>query len=261
MMLDSKKKFSILDILLACSGFIVIIVIWSLASNSSSALIPHPEDVFKRLIASFSQKIGRYSLLQHTLVSLRRVVIGFSLAAVSGILVGIVMGRSKLADAIIRPLFEIVRPIPGVAWIPMAILWFGIGENSKYFIIFMGGFAHLVVNTYSGARRSDPLLIGVANMLGASNRQTFLNVVLPSCVPYIFAGLQVSLSTSWMAVLAAEMVSSTEGSGWIIIAGMESGDMTQIFVGIISIAVVGLLLAIIMRKAEQILCRWRIAGN
>lgn len=256
-----KKQFRVLDIVLALSGFIIIIAFWSIASKTVSVLIPHPEDVFRRLITSLTHKIGKYTLLQHTSVSLGRVLAGFGLSAVTGIFLGIVMGRSRLAEAIIRPIFEIIRPIPGVAWIPMAILWFGIGEKSKYFIIFMGGLAHVVVNTFSGARRADPLLVGVANMLGASKRQTFFNVVLPSCVPYVFAGLQVALSTSWMAVLAAEMVSSTSGSGWIIISGMEGGDMIQIFVGIISIALVGLLLAIIMRKAEQILCRWKIAGE
>ena len=85
--------------------------------------------------------------------------------------------------------------------------------------------------------------------------------MIPSCVPYIFAGMQVGLSTCWMAVLAAEMVSSTEGVGWTITAGQENGDMTQIFVGIIAIAVVGLLLAVLMRWAERVLCRWRERGT
>ena len=98
-------------------------------------------------------------------------------------------------------------------------------------------------------------------MLGAKNVQTFFKVVIPSCVPYIFSGLQVGLSTCWMAVLAAEMVSSTEGVGWIITAGQEAGDMAQIFVGIIAIAITGLTLATIMRVAERILCRWRVRGS
>jgi NitT/TauT family transport system permease protein/sulfonate transport system permease protein len=143
----------------------------------------------------------------------------------------------------------------------MAILWFGIGERSIYFIIFMSGFSHLVINTYAGAIRVDHELIGVAEMLGANKRQIFINVVLPSCIPFVFAGLHFALSTSWMAVLAAEMIASTRGSGWIIVAGMESGDIAQIFVGIICIAVVGLLLATIMRTIERRICVWYVKGT
>ena len=171
------------------------------------------------------------------------------------------MGRFKMIEAVFRPLFELVRPIPSVAWIPLAIVWFGIGETAKIFIIFMAGFVNIVVNTYTGARHVDESMIGVAYMLGANKLQAFFFVVIPSCIPYIFAGMQVGLSTCWMAVLAAEMVSSTEGVGWTITAGQENGDMTQIFVGIIAIAVVGLLLAVLMRWAESVLCRWRERGK
>ena len=113
----------------------------------------------------------------------------------------------------------------------------------------------------TNAKQVDENMLGVARMLGANELQAFFHVVIPSCVPYIFAGMQVGLSTCWMAVLAAEMVSSTEGIGWTITAGQENGDMTQIFVGIIAIAIVGLLLAVLMRWAERVLCSWRVRGK
>jgi ABC-type nitrate/sulfonate/bicarbonate transport system permease component len=197
----------------------------------------------------------------HLLISLRRVLIGFVLASVSGIIIGISMGRFRVIESLVRPVFEIVRPIPGVAWIPLAIVWFGIGEVSKIFIIFMGGFVNIVVNSFVGARNVDEDMLGVAYMLGASKLQGFFRVVLPSCVPYIFAGMQVGLSTCWMAVLAAEMVSSFEGVGWVIIAGQDTTDMAQIFVGIIAIAITGLLLAMLMRFVEKKLCRWKERGT
>ena len=171
------------------------------------------------------------------------------------------MGRIPVIDAIVKPIFNLIRPIPGVAWIPMAILWFGIGETTKYFIIFMGGFANVLLNTYAGARDVDKQLIGAAQMLGANRRQIFVHIVLPASVPYIFAGLQVSLSTSWMAVLAAEMVCAQEGVGYLITGGMNSGNTTQILVGMLAIGLIGLILATLMRYAEKRLCSWKIRGN
>ncbi len=148
-----------------------------------------------------------------------------------------------------------------MAWIPLAILWFGIGETTKYFIIFMGGFANIVLNSYDGTIKVNSTLEGAARLLGASDVQVFFHVILPSATPYIFAGLQVSLSTSWMAVLAAEMISSYEGAGWIINMGMQTGDTTLILVGMVSIAIVGFLLANVMRILERSLCSWTIRGR
>lgn len=255
------KKFS--EISLSLLGFVIVLFVWDFAVRMTNAAIvmPSPIDVGNKFLDSLVNPIGKYVLWQHALFSLRRVMVGFSLAAAIGITLGIVMGRSMLAEAIIRPIFEIFRPIPGIAWIPMAILWFGIGEKAKYFIIFMGGLSHLVINTYAGAIRVDNELIGVAQMLGAKSKHIFFRVVLPSCIPYVFAGLQVALSTCWMAVLAAEMVSSTEGLGFIIISGMESTNTTLIFVGILSIAIIGLFLATTIRAIERRLCVWKIKGK
>ena len=245
-------------------GIAAVLILRTLGVKFTSVglLLPTPLEVLERMAYTFSNTIGRkLTLPMHLAVSLLRVVIGFSLASVCGVVLGIAMGRFRMVEAIFKPLFELVRPIPSVAWIPLAIVWFGIGETAKTFIIFMAGFVNIVVNTYAGAKQVDENMLGVAYMLGANNLQAFFHVVIPSCVPYIFAGMQVGLSTCWMAVLAAEMVSSSEGIGWTITAGQENGDMTQIFVGIIAIAVVGLLLAVLMRWAEHVLCRWRVRGK
>ena len=242
---NSKFKGKLSSALLASIGLVAIIVIWWLAVKFTEIglLLPSPLDVLERIIYNCSHPIG------------------LTVASIAGVILGIAMGRSKMIEAIFRPLFELVRPIPSVAWIPLAIVWFGIGESAKFYIIFMAGFVNIVVNTYSGAKQVDENMLGVAYMLGANKYQAFFRVVIPSCVPYIFAGMQVGLSTCWMAVLAAEMVSSTEGIGWAITAGQEAGDMTQIFVGIIAIAIVGLLLAALMRWLERILCQWRVRGS
>ncbi len=249
---------------LSLLGIGAVIIIWALAVRYTriGLLLPSPWEVVKRFAYVCSHTIGKkYTVFGHLLISLKRVLIGFAAASVAGIILGISMGRFKMIEAIFRPIFEIVRPIPSVAWIPLAIVWFGIGENAKFYIIFMAGFVNITVNTFAGAKQVDENVLGAAYMLGASKLQAFFRVVIPSCVPYIFAGMQVGLSTCWMAVLAAEMVSSTAGIGWTITSGQENGDMVQIFVGIIAIAVVGLLMAVLMRWLEKVLCQWRERGS
>ncbi len=263
-MKNKSLKHRMETILLPIVGFVAILTIWMVVVNYTrlGLLLPAPQEVLSRFFYTIGNSIGKeYTLPQHLLISLKRVVTGFMISVVAGVVLGIAMGRFSLIEAIFRPIFELVRPIPGVAWIPLAIVWFGIGETAKIFIIFIGGFVNIVVNTFAGARQVDEKMLGVAYMLGASPTQAFFRVVIPSCVPYIFSGMQVGLSTCWMAVLAAEMVSSYEGVGWVIVAGQDTSDMAQIFVGIIAIAVTGLLLAMSMRVAERILCRWKERGT
>lgn len=258
-----QSNFSILPLSIGMFAIFTVLFLWHIASTFTSAAMffPTPIEVLKYFIYSLSHKIGRYNLTMHTAFSLKRVAVGFSLSSLTGIILGVAMGYSKTINALVRPLFNIIRPIPGLAWIPLAILWFGIGETTKYFIIFMGGFANIVLNSYDGTIKVDPTLEGAARLLGANDVQVFFQVILPSATPYIFAGLQVSLSTSWMAVLAAEMISSYEGAGWIINMGMQTGDTTMILAGMVAIAIVGFLLANIMRILERSLCSWTIRGR
>lgn len=233
---------------------------WSFITTFTAAkeTTPGPLQVLKLLISSISTPIGKYTLYGHLYYSLRRVIIGYSVATVLGIIIGIAMGTSRYAEAIIKPIFEMLRPIPPIAWIPLIILWFGVGELPKYAIIFIGSFTNVTLNAYTGAQRVDQTLIGCARMLGTSDRDIFLRVILPSCTPQIFAGMQVALSTAWMAVLAAEMVGAQEGCGWIILRGSDTTNIPLVLVGMVVIGAVGLLLATIMRMVERRLCSWNV---
>lgn len=258
-----KTKEKSLALGVGAAAVLSVFLVWYLAASYTkvSLFFPTPQKVFYRFMESLTVPIGRYTLLMHVLYSLKRVFIGFGLSSVTGVILGVAMGYSKTVNAVVRPIFNIIRPIPGLAWIPLAILWFGIGETTKYFIIFMGGFANIVLNSYDGTNKVNPTLVGAAKLLGANKLQIFTNIILPSATPYIFAGLQVSLSTSWMAVLAAEMISSYEGAGWIINMGMNTGDTVLILVGMISIAIIGFALANIMRVLERRLCSWTVRGK
>jgi NitT/TauT family transport system permease protein/sulfonate transport system permease protein len=239
------------------------LLLWHLGTNGTALgkMMPGPGTVIASVFDTFAHPIGKYSILGHIGWSLTRVLVGYALAVVAGIAIGTLMGWSRTAAAIFNPIYQMIRPIPPIAWIPLAILWFGLAESSKYFLIFLASFNNITLNAYDGARSVDSTLTGASKMLGANNVQTLFTVVLPSSVPAIFAGLQVAIGVAWATVVAAEMVRSTEGAGWVIINGQEMNNTTQILVGIVAIGVVGFLLAILMRKLEERLCRWSKSGR
>lgn len=241
----------------------VVFVVWYLASlmPAMQKLLPNPILVLKFIVDGFVHDIGKHTLFQHILWSISRVMIGYITAALVGILLGFLVGWFKLGEAIIKPFYSVLRSIPSIAWIPLAILWFGIGEQSKYFIIFISSMLIIMTNVIDGVKDVDPEIIKVARMFGTKEQQIFFHIVLPSSVPQIFNGLQVGLGAAWATVLAAEMVRSSEGVGWLILMGQTSMNMIQIFAGIIVIGLIGLTLALIMRWMESKLCAWNIRGK
>ncbi|WRS27163.1 ABC transporter permease [Oscillospiraceae bacterium MB08-C2-2] len=238
------------------------LILWQLVTTFTglAQIMPTPVVVITRFIKGLYTKIGPYTILGHAFWSLSRVLIAYTVAAIAGIVLGLAMGWNKSIEAFCRPVFEMIRPIPPIAWIPLSILWLGLGEMTKYFLIFLAAFSNVTMNAYAGALAVDPVLVGAARMLGANKIQIFTKIVIPSSVPQIFAGLQIALSSSWATVVAAEMVRSSEGIGWMIFAGMETNNMPQILVGILAIGLIGFLLAIIMRGAETHLCAWNNKG-
>lgn len=241
----------------------ILFIIWYLASRTEAfgKLLPSPLDVFGFIGKSFMTPVGKRYLWQHILWSLSRVLIGYILAVFVGVFLGFCASWFKIGEAVIKPFYLLFRSIPSLAWIPLAILWFGIGEKSKYFIIFITAVMIIMTNVMDGVKAVSPELLGVARMFGTRENQLFFKVVLPCAIPQIFNGLQVAIGSAWAAVLAAEMVRSSEGVGWIILTGQTSMNMTQIFAGIVVIGVIGLLLASIMRGIESRLCAWNVRGK
>nr|WP_319489025.1 ABC transporter permease [uncultured Caproiciproducens sp.] len=237
-------------------GIFLMLWQWAVIATSLGQLMPGPITVISSFIQSFYTPIGTSNIIQHVGWSLSRVMIAYVVAAVVGITLGVLMGWSPKIEAIFKPLYDIIRPIPPIAWIPLAIVWFGLGEMTKYFLIFLSAFSNITLNAYEGSKSVDPVLVGASRMLGANRTQTLLTVVLPGSMTSIFAGLQVAISTSWATVVAAEMVRSTEGVGWVIVSAQQTNDMNQTLVGILAIGIVGFILATIMRGVEEKLCRW-----
>jgi NitT/TauT family transport system permease protein/sulfonate transport system permease protein len=238
-------------------------LIWALFVHFSPVgkVLPDPIETLTSFFEHFTVKYGPGTLFLHIFSSLRRVLIGYIIASVSAIVLGILMASYKTVDAIVSPLFNIFRPIPPIAWIPLAILWFGIHDGSKFFLIFLATFLSVVQNVYAGTKSTDPVLIGAAKMLGASDRHIFRTIVLPSAVPYIFSGLQLGLNVAWAQSVGSEMIRSTEGVGWLIIRGMDNNDLLQELVGFLAIGIIGYILATSLRGVESKLSRWTKRGT
>lgn len=258
MKLTSNQKTGTKKLFSGFLGIIVFLIIWMVATNGTNLgkLLTDPITVIKAFIESFVKPIGRVTMPVHILVSLKRMMIPFVAASIAGVVVGITMGWYPAFEAVMKPWIEFVRPIPPIAWIPISILWFGFDDPSKYFLIFLSSFPTIAINTYSGVKSVDQTLVRAGQMLGAKDNQIFTTIVIPSTVPHIFAGLQVAIGSSWATIVAAEMIRSSEGVGWIIISGQEMSNMTQVLIGIVAIAITGLMLVSLMRYIEGRMVAW-----
>lgn len=198
-------------------------------------------------------------LHNHMLYSLYRVALGYAIAALLAIPLGLLMGWSPKFLRMIRPLFELVRPIPPLAWIPIAILWFGIGIKSAAFIIFLGAFFPILLNTISGVLSIHPILIEAARTLHAREKDIFLKVLLPGAVPSIFVGMRIGIGIGWMTLVAAEFTGVKEGYGlgYMIMTARDIQRPDEILAGMLVIGVIGLLIDIGLRAMESRMIRWR----
>ena len=218
---------------------------------------PTPIQVYREFIDLANTPISRVSLPGHVWFSIQRVLIAFAFASTIGVALGLGMGWSRSINAFVGPVFEILRPIPPIAWIPLVILWFGVGEVPKVIIVFIGAFIPVVLNTYTGTRMVDSLYLDAGRLYGASQRQLFSEIVIPATFPAIFAGMTTALSSGWMCVLAAEMIGAKAGVGFLIVRGMESGNPAMIISCMIIIGIVGAIISIGLAYVERWICPWR----
>lgn len=229
---------------------------WLYISSVRPELFPTPTATWERLVRLIVKPLARIPLWKHILDSLRRVVTALLFAWGLGVVFGIFMGWSRLFRSTLGSLFQIIRPIPPIAWIPLITIWFGIGEFPKILIIFIGTFAIVVMNTYTGVAMVDPLNISVGRIFHASKFQILSEIVLPAALPAIFSGIRMSIGVGWAIVLAAEMVGAASGVGFLIFRGNELRDMALIFVCMFLIGIIGALLSVAASWLERRLCPW-----
>ena len=249
------KKF--IYFILPVLSILTIVMFFFVMSSQEGSMIPSPPEIARKFISMMTIPISRATLEVHVWVSLKRVLSAFFVAIGLGIALGVALGWSTTFNNLVSPVFEVLRPIPPIAWIPMAILWFGLGEMSKIFIVFVGAFIPIVINTHSGINMTDPLLINAGKVIGANRRQLLINVVFPASIPAILAGIKTALSTGWMCVLAAEMIAARQGVGFLILNGQEMGDMALIVVCMFVIGGVSAFLSFSLTQLQGVLCPWQ----
>lgn len=242
---------------------LILIVIWQGLSSIRvipSYKLPSPVEIvlgFKDLLV-LGVPPG-HLLHNHMLYSLYRVVLGYAVASLLAIPLGLLMGWSAKLLKMIRPLIEVVRPIPPLAWIPIAILWFGIGIKSAAFIIFLGVFFPILLNTISGVLSIHPILIEAARTLHAKEKDIFLKVLFPGTVPSIFVGMRIGIGIGWMTLVAAEFTGVKEGYGlgYMIMTARDIQRPDEILAGMLVIGIIGLLIDIGLRATEAKAIRWK----
>lgn len=216
--------------------------------------VPEPAAV----LASFLLHIQTSEFYVHIAVSIKRILIGYGFATVIGILIGLLMGRSKLAEDFFISYIEVLRPIPAVAWIPLAILMWPTEESSIIFITFLGALFPIVLNTALGAEQTPAVLVRAAQSLGASRLKIFLHVVIPSALPSISAGLAIGMGVSWFSLLAGEIISGQYGIGYFTWDAYSLIEYDNIVVGMLVIGALGTLSTYLVRLITKPFLRWQI---
>lgn len=179
------------------------------------------------------------------------------MAILVGAPLGLLMGWYKPVEKFFRPLFEIIRPIPPISWIPISILFFGIGVTSKAFIIFFSAFVPTLINSNTGILSTNQVHINVGKTCGASKAKMFFTIGIPSAMPMVFAGFKLSLGNAWSTLVAAEMLASSEGLGYMIIMSRTFSRLDLLIGGMLVIGIIGILLSMVMDIIERYVIRWR----
>jgi ABC-type nitrate/sulfonate/bicarbonate transport system permease component len=240
-------------------SMLVFLAVWhyAAASGAFSGALCTPWQVVEQFRNLMTDTLAGLTIWGHIWASAQRIFIGFVLASLVAIPLGLFMALNPYVDAIVKPVFDLFKPMPPIAWISIAILWFGIGEPSKIFIIVIGTFVPCLLNAYNGIRLIDPEMYDVIKVLGGKRWNEIIQVSFPASFPAIFAGLQISLSSAWTCVLAAELVASRSGLGFIIVQGMKISDTSMVIGGMIIIAIVAWLTSLLIMGLEKLLCPWK----
>ena len=235
-------------------GALSFLALWStaaLAGLTSREFLPAPWDVVARFARLVVEPFAGYTLFEHLLSSFQRFGLGFVLAVLVGIPLGLLMAWFAWVDRLVSPCFEAVRFIAPIAWVPFAALWFGTGIGGPVLIIFMGAFPPVLINTYRGAKQVDRKYIEAAQMLGASSLRSMTQVLLPAAVPSIVAGLRISAGLGWQSLVGAELIVASSGVGYLMVKGQAAVSTATVMSGMIAIGIVGILIDVGLRRVQQ----------
>jgi NitT/TauT family transport system permease protein/taurine transport system permease protein len=248
----NKRKYY----LISCITIVVFLSLWYLLSDVfqvfRNGMLPGPLTILETFIEKLSSKSPDGNTLGgHILASLTVVLSGYLIGVVIGIPTGILMAWYKPIDYLVRPVFDFLRTIPGIAWIPVVTVWLGIDLKAKAAIIFVNVFVGTVVNVYSGIKQTNEVQIWVAQIFGASHFEILKRVAFPSALPYLFTGLKVSLGMAWLGIIAAELLAAQSGLGYMIQVARNFGRADLVIVGMLTIGMLGALLTLLLEWVER----------
>lgn len=262
-LIKKQKTEAQKDLVFGICAILAFLLIWEIACRTGIAgekMLVTPTAVVKEIIIKFTEKAPEGATLQqHIWSSFMLAITGFFLALIIGWPLGLLMGWYKPIDKFIRPIFEIIRPLPPIAWIPIIIILLGIGTVAKSFIIFFTTFVPILINAYTGMKETSITHINYAKTCGYSNFRIFMTVGIPSAMPLSFAGMKIALGNGWSTLIAAEMLAASKGLGFMISMGRAYGRVDVILSGMVVIGVIGLLLSGVIGKVENIVLKWRIS--
>lgn len=238
---------------LSTLGLLLFFGAWTLAAWVELAprkFLPLPWEVLQRGVTLVSDTFSGQTLQGHLAASVDRFVRGFGLAAAVGVPLGLLMGWYRWLDNVITPLFDSLRFVAPIAWVPFAALWFGTGIGGPTMIIFAGAFPPCLINAYRGARYVDTKYIEAAQVYGAGGPRIVYEVLLPASLPSIIAGLRVSAGAGWQSLIGAELIAANTGIGLMMVRGQAALDTSIVMVGMIAVGVFGLLIDVALRGIE-----------
>ncbi len=248
---------------ISLATILVVAALWYLFTSATgwvgAARFPNPSEFGKAVKQIAVSGYADARIHQHVLQSVKLVLMGFAVAVSVGLPLGLLMGWSRRAEALLNPIFLSIRPIPPLAWIPLAIVWLGLGDAAKLMVIFFAAFVPSVINTYAGVRNIEPFMIEAARMLGVRGPRFVLEVLLPAALPLIFTGLRLSLQASWTTLVAAELVGALLGLGQVLNAAAQDIFPAMILTGMVFVALSGATSTWLLGKIEQRVMRWRTA--
>ena len=241
-----------------------LVSLWAIASSNgwiSPARFPTPAD-FSLAFKQISVKgYAGGSLFAHVLHSLKLVVMGFFAAILTGVPLGLWMGWSRRAELAINPVFLIIRPIPPLAWIPLAILWLGLGDSAKILVIWFAAFVPSVINSFAGVRNIEKPVLEAARMLGTPRWRMTREIIVPAALPMIFTGLRLSLQASWTTLVAAELVGALVGVGFVLNVAQQDIYPGMILVGMVTVGLLGWATTVALSFAERRALAWNVAAR
>lgn len=256
-----KHRITYRNITLSFAGILLFLLIWeglALSGIVDSRILCDVLEVLRLFVTKLSDPNPDGAVLTvHIWSSLQVALLGFLLAVVIGVPLGWLMGWYRGADSFLRPIFEIIRPIPPVSWIPLTIVWLGIGLPAKSFIVFFAAFVPCLINAYTGIRQTKEVLKNVGKTFGASYFTVFVKVGIPSSLVMTFAGIKVAIGNAWATLVAAEMLAASSGLGYMILMGRSYARVNLIILGIVVIGVLGVIISAIINRLERIFLGWR----